>query len=63
MSEVNQRGERVIERHIYMPDASPYEVQQVLAQLIERMSLHVVETNATKHGNTEIQLRSDFNDH
>ena len=56
---VNQRGESVVERHIHVPDATPCEVAAIVAQLLTRMNLHVVETNATKYGNTEIEVRDD----
>jgi hypothetical protein len=56
---VNQAGEPVSERHIYLPEATPRELAEILGLLLERMNMHAVETNATKHGRTEIELRGD----
>lgn len=52
----NQAGEPVEEEPIF--DVSPAMCGEVLLLLIDRLDLTLWRTNATKHGNTELQLRN-----
>lgn len=53
----NQRGEEVQEHVLWQEDLNPGEAEALLFVLLDHLNLIAVRTNATKHGNTELQLR------
>lgn len=57
MSKVNQAGVPVYEIHMWEGNLSNEEVKTVLMLLLDKLELEVWKTNATKHGQEEIQLR------
>jgi len=56
---VNQRGEPVQEDYLYPGDLRDGELEQALFMLLQHLNLDLVRTNATKHGNVELDLRRD----
>lgn len=57
MAMVNQAGDAVFEQSINYPsDFAEGELAQAVIALADHLKLLIVRTNATKHGNTELQL-------
>jgi DNA primase len=58
MSLVNQRGDPAAEEAIMFPgDFEGDELRQAVLLLAERLGVEIIRTNATKHGDTQIQLK------
>jgi hypothetical protein len=58
MSRVNQAGAPIEEHTLLFPeDFKEGEVAQAVLLILGRAGLELVRTNATKHGNTELELR------
>lgn len=57
--QVNQRGEQIDERDLSrFDDLSQDELKQVLFALLRYINVRAVSTNATKHGDRQIEIRS-----
>jgi len=58
---VNQRGEEVCETDfsLYGETPTPEELTQIVILLLEQLNFKAVKTNATKHGNVEIEVRPE----
>lgn len=56
---VNQNGEPVQENFLYPGDLREGELEQALFLLLRHLNIDLVRTNATKHGNVELDLRRD----
>lgn len=56
---VNQNGEEVFEDYIFTGNdfSNPEEIGEALLILADHLGFQVVRTNATKHGNTVLELR------
>jgi len=58
---VNQRGDRVFEEDVFTPGYNLHttdaQVRDTICLILGHLNLKVIETNATKHGTTELQLR------
>lgn len=60
MSMVNQAGDEIMEEVIFLPSMFEHgEVEAALLLLAEHLGMRFVRTNATKHGNVELQLRPE----
>ena len=58
MTTVNQNGDPVFDQYITeWSELNEGELQKLVLMLIHHLGLVVYRTNATKHGNTELQLR------
>ncbi len=60
MTFVNQNDEPVVETELFQPgsnDATKAQIEETIRILLKYFNLEVWETNATKHGNTELELR------
>lgn len=53
----NQRGEEVQEHVLCQEDLNPGEAEVLLFKLLEHLNLEAVRTNATKHGDWQLQVR------
>lgn len=57
---VNQKGEPVVETELFKcwsDTATDTERDTAISLILEHLGLEIVRTNATKHGNTELELR------
>lgn len=57
---VNQRDEPVVEESLFRcwsRTATDEERDTAIGLILEHLGLEIVSTNATKHGNTELELR------
>lgn len=59
---VNQNGDAIDETplfRIWSDPATDEERDQAIALILGHLGMQVVRTNATKHGNTELEIRPD----
>lgn len=54
----NQRGEEVQEETLWPGQLNVGELEEAVFMLLARLNLDLVRTNATKHGNVELELRA-----
>lgn len=58
----NQKGEPVEETPLFWGWSDPAtdaERDEAIGMILRHMGMKIVRTNATKHGNTELELRKD----
>jgi hypothetical protein len=59
---VNQNGDEVVETYLFSYSyeiATNYERDEAIRLILQHLKCTIVRTNATKHGNTELELRKD----
>lgn len=54
---VNQRGDPINERVLFQGDIDDSDIPEILFGILDFLNLDALRTNATKHGNTEIQIQ------
>lgn len=59
MSRTNQMGEPVVAGLLDFDDMTDKQFRSTMKEFFSRYNLYVVETNATKHGVTEIKICQD----
>ncbi len=64
MTRTNQAGEPIKERRLFQTyenggNYTDYHRNVAIALILEHLGLMMFETNATKHGNTEMRLEKD----
>jgi len=59
MARVNQRGDEVFEEMLgEWSTLTPDELQTILFGMLDHLNLVAIKTNATKHGDTQIEIKA-----